>query len=120
MTTNAIDELRSKTCIPCEGGVPPVSPEEARRLLRDLHGWQLAADGTRIRREWVAKNFAAAMEFLNRVAGLAESEQHHPDLHLTGYRSVAIELFTHAIRGLSENDFIVAAKINDLPVKLKS
>jgi 4a-hydroxytetrahydrobiopterin dehydratase len=61
----------------------------------------------------------AAIEFFDRVAELAEQEQHHPDLYLTGYRNVAIELSTHAIDGLSENDFIVAAKINELPVQLR-
>ncbi|MFG0336214.1 MAG: 4a-hydroxytetrahydrobiopterin dehydratase, partial [Maioricimonas sp. JB049] len=65
------------------------------------------------------RDFKAAVEFANRVADVAEQEQHHPDLHLTDYRNVTIELTTHAINGLSENDFIVAAKVDDLPVTLK-
>ena len=89
-------------------------------MLKDLPGWRLTEDGQRIRRAWVAKNFLAAMEFFNRVAELAEAEGHHPDLHLVGYRHVDIELWTHAIGGLSENDFISAAKIDQLPIQLKT
>jgi 4a-hydroxytetrahydrobiopterin dehydratase len=119
MAIEAVDELKSRKCQPCAGDVPPVSVEEAQRLLQELRGWQLRDDGTRIRREWVVKDFPAAVEFFNGVAELAEQEGHHPDLHLTGYRNFAVELSTHAIDGLSENDFILAAKINELPVRLK-
>ena len=117
MTT--IAELKQKKCVPCEGGVPPVPREDAERLLQDLPGWTLSEDGIRIRKEWVTKHFMAAMDFFNKVAVLAEDEGHHPDLHLVGYRNVAIELWTHAIGGLSDNDFITAAKIDDLPVDTK-
>jgi len=120
MSIGTIEELQKKRCQPCEGGVPPVPCEEAERLLKDLPGWELTDDGQRIRREWVVKNFMAAIDFFNRVAELAEDESHHPDLHLVGYRNAAIELWTHAIGGLSENDFITAAKINQLAVDLKS
>ncbi len=120
MTIGTIEELKLKKCQPCEGGVPPVPREETERLLEDLPGWELTEDGIRIRREWTVKHFMAAMDFFNRVAELAEDEGHHPDLHLVGYRGVAIELWTHAIGGLSENDFITAAKIDQLPIKLKS
>ena len=119
MAIGSVEQLRSKKCVPCEGGVPPVPREEAERLLKDLPGWRLTDDGIRIRREWVVKNFVAGMEFLNRVADLAEDEGHHPDLHLVGYRNVVIELWTHAIGGLSENDFITAAKIELLPIAVK-
>lgn len=120
MTIGTIEQLRKKKCVPCEGGVPPVTLEQAEQLLQDLPGWTLTADGKRIRREWTVKHFMAAMGFFQRVAELAESEGHHPDLHLVGYRNVAIELWTHAIDGLSENDFITAAKIDELPIELKS
>lgn len=120
MSIGKIAELKAKKCKPCEGGVLPVSPQEAQRLLRDLPGWTLSEDGKRIRKEWTAKHFMAAMDFFNQVAELAEDEGHHPDLHLVGYRSVAIELWTHAIGGLSENDFITAAKIDDLPIQSRS
>jgi 4a-hydroxytetrahydrobiopterin dehydratase len=118
MSLCTVDELKKKKCQPCEGGVPPVPRDEAERLLKDLQGWKLTDDGIRIRREWVVRHFMAAMDFFNRVAELAEDEGHHPDLHLVGYRNVAIELWTHAIGGLSENDFITAAKIDEIPVEL--
>jgi 4a-hydroxytetrahydrobiopterin dehydratase len=120
MTIETVDGLKSRKCQPCEEGVPPAAVEEAQRLLQELRGWQLRDDGTCIRREWVAEDFQAAIEFFNRVAELAEQEGHHPDLHLTGYRNFAVELTTHAIDGLSENDFILAAKINELPIQRKT
>jgi 4a-hydroxytetrahydrobiopterin dehydratase len=115
MTTQTPDQLTNKKCVPCEGGVPKYTLEEAKEQLQNLRGWRLVRDGQRVRKEWVVKNFMTAIDFFNRVAQLAESEGHHPDLHLEGYRNVAIELWTHAIGGLSENDFIVAAKIDELP-----
>lgn len=117
--TIAAEELTQKHCVPCEGGIPPLSGEEVRQLLTRLPGWKLTADGKRIRREWRVKDFVTALDFFQRVAQIAEAEDHHPDLHLTGYRNVAIEIGTHAINGLSENDFILAAKIDQLPVELK-
>jgi 4a-hydroxytetrahydrobiopterin dehydratase len=116
MTESSVESLRRKKCVPCEGGVPVVPPHEVARLLADLPGWRVSDDGVRIRREWVAKHFLAAMDFFEQVAQLAEQEGHHPDLHLVSYRQVAIELWTHAIGGLSENDFILAAKIDLLPI----
>lgn len=113
------DQLTTKKCVPCEGGVPAYSSEEAKNQVGKLPGWKLTADGQRIRREWVVKNFMAGITFFGDVAKLAEAEGHHPDLHLAGYRNVAIEIWTHAIGGLSENDFILAAKIDKLPVELK-
>ena len=118
-TNSAAETLRAKKCQPCEGGVPTLSSAEVQQLLGNLPGWKLTADGQRIRREWVAKHFLAALEFFQRVGELAEQEGHHPDLHLVGYRHAAIEIWTHAIGGLSENDFILAAKIDQVPIKLK-
>src|SRR5206468_11368364 len=103
----------------CEGGVPALSTDEVKRLLPGVPQWRVTADGKCIRREWRVKDFATALDFFRRVGDVAEAEDHHPDLHLTGYRNVAIELSTHAIDGLSENDFILAAKIDQLPVELK-
>jgi 4a-hydroxytetrahydrobiopterin dehydratase len=117
MTTTT--DLTTRHCKPCEGGVPPLSAEEVRRRLTAVPDWKQTPDGKRIRREWRVKDFAVALDFFNRVGQIAEAEDHHPDLHLTGYRNVAIELGTHAIDGLSENDFILAAKIDKLPVELK-
>ena len=119
MQTQSPQELTKKKCVPCEGGVPAYSPDEVRRQLEKLPGWKATADGQRIRREWVVKNFMAGMRFFEKVAKVAEEENHHPDLHLVGYKNVAIELWTHAIGGLSENDFILAAKIDQLPVEEK-
>lgn len=120
MQCNTTDQLVAKKCVPCEGGVPRYSPEQAQAQLATLTGWRLTHDGERIRRDWRVKNFLAGMNFFKAVAQLAESEGHHPDLHLEGYRNVWIELWTHAIGGLSENDFILAAKIDQLPIELKA
>jgi 4a-hydroxytetrahydrobiopterin dehydratase len=119
MATHAAEDLKQKHCKPCEGGVKPLSREESEKLLAEVTDWKLIHGNKAIRREWVMQDFGAAMEFFEHVAVIAEAEKHHPDLHLTGYRNVAIEVSTHAIGGLSENDFILAAKINDIPVKLK-
>jgi 4a-hydroxytetrahydrobiopterin dehydratase len=113
------EQLVHKKCAPCEGGIPPLSGAEAEDQVRHLEGWSLVHDGQRIRRSWTVRNFMAGVEFFNKVAALAEEEGHHPDLHLEGYRQVAVELWTHAIGGLSENDFILAAKINQIPIQLK-
>lgn len=119
MTKTQGQELAAKKCVPCEGGVPRIEEAEARRMLGDLPGWSLTQNGNAIEKKWTVKNFVAGMKFLDQVAEIAEQEQHHPDVHLTGYRDVAIQLTTHAIGGLSENDFILAAKIEQLPVELK-
>jgi 4a-hydroxytetrahydrobiopterin dehydratase len=115
MSAPTAESLTQKTCLPCEGGIPALESGEVDALLATLPKWNLAHEGRRIRREWKARNFLAAIEFFNRIAELAEGEGHHPDLHLEGYRNVAVELWTHAIGGLSENDFILAAKIDQVP-----
>ncbi|WP_373652230.1 4a-hydroxytetrahydrobiopterin dehydratase [Schlesneria sp. DSM 10557] len=120
MTTQSAEQLRAKRCLPCEGGVPKLTNDEAQAQLTRLSGWSLTADSKRIRKDWTVKNFMAGMRFFNKVAEIAEAEGHHPDLHIAGYRNVTIEIWTHAIDGLSENDFILAAKIDELPVELKS
>ncbi|MFM9067797.1 MAG: 4a-hydroxytetrahydrobiopterin dehydratase [Planctomycetota bacterium] len=116
MTHASIPELLAKKCLPCEGGVPRYSSTEAAEQLTRLPGWRLVADGQRIRKDWKCKDFLAGMSFFQQVAALAEAEAHHPDLHLEGYRHLSIEIWTHAIGGLSENDFILAAKIDQLPI----
>ncbi len=106
-------QLEAKSCQPCEGGVEPCPLDHAKRQLLALDpAWELVDDGSKISRKFKMKNFVDAMRLINAVAELAEREQHHPDLHLTGYRQVRIDLTTHAIGGLSENDFIVAAKVD--------
>ena len=118
MTITATD-LTQRHCRACEGGVPVLSADEVRDNLRAVPQWRLSDDGKRIRRDWRVKDFATALDFFARVGQVAETEDRHPDLHLTGYRNVAIELSTHAVGGLTENDFILAAKIDQLPVELK-
>jgi 4a-hydroxytetrahydrobiopterin dehydratase len=112
-------ELVEKRCAPCEGGVPALTREQVKTYLQAVPSWKLTTDGKGIRREWRAKDFTTALDFFNRVGRIAEDQDHHPDLHLTGYRNAAIELSTHALGGLSENDFILAAKIDQLPVEVK-
>jgi|SRR6516164_7045698 4a-hydroxytetrahydrobiopterin dehydratase len=112
-------DLTQKKCVPCEGKIDPLSKEQVAQYLPGVQEWKLSPDGKRIRREWRVKNFDAALDFFNRIGKLANEEDHHPDLHLVGYRNVAVEIWTHAIGGLSENDFILAAKIDQLPVTLK-
>jgi len=114
MATPNSDQLAQKHCLPCEGGVPALDRSPIDALLAQLPDWSLTPDGKRIRRKWRAKDFVAALDFLNRIGAIAEAENHHPDLHLEGYRHVTVEIWTHAVGGLSENDFILAAKIDRL------
>jgi 4a-hydroxytetrahydrobiopterin dehydratase len=113
------EDLTHKHCVPCEGGVPPVDAAGVSAYLRQIPAWAVTDDGRRIRRSWRVKDFVTALDFFARVGQVAEAEGHHPDLHLANYRDVTIEIWTHAIGGLSENDFILAAKIDRLPVELK-
>jgi len=117
MAEQTVQQLASKRCVPCEGDVPRYSRQEAEEQLQHLHGWQLSHDGLRIGKGWETKDFMAAVEFIGRVAELAEAEGHHPDLHLERYRHLRVEIWTHAVGGLSENDFILAAKIDQLDVE---
>ena len=119
MAAPTASELIAQRCRPCEGGIPALSRSEAERFLLAVPGWKFSGDGKRIARSWRVKDFLTALDFFHRVGQIAEQEDHHPDLHLIGYRNVTIEIWTHAIDGLSENDFILAAKIDKLPVELK-
>jgi len=119
MNTPTQEELSKKRCVPCEGGVPPLSRPEAESLIRSIEGWALESDAKMITRSWTMKNFMSGIDFFTKVAAVAEEEGHHPDLHLEGYRRVTIALWTHAVGGLTENDFIMAAKINQVPVQLR-
>lgn len=116
MTTH---DLIRKKCVPCEGGIPALTAEQSRLLLSQVPGWMLTEDGKRLRRSWRVQDFATALTFFSNVGAIAEAEDHHPDLHLVGYRNVTIEIWTHAVGGLTENDFILAAKVNQVPVQLK-
>lgn len=116
--------LASKKCIPCEGNVPPLTPEQAQAMMQHLNppsreasdgrgGWSLIDDAHLLAKHFVFKDFVDTMQFVNEVARVAEEEGHHPDLTVS-YGSVTVELMTHAIGGLSENDFILAAKIDQI------
>jgi 4a-hydroxytetrahydrobiopterin dehydratase len=104
-------DLFSKKCVPCEAGVQPLSREDAERYLPEVPGWALAESAQSIQREFKFKDFKEAMRFVNAAADIAESEGHHPDIFIS-WNKVRLGLSTHAIKGLSENDFILAAKIN--------
>lgn len=107
-------DLTQKRCVPCEGGTKPMTPAGAKGYLAQVPGWELRGeDPAKLAREVTFKNFVEAMAFINKVAEVAESEQHHPDICVSWNR-VNLELFTHSIGGLSENDFIVAAKVNQI------
>jgi 4a-hydroxytetrahydrobiopterin dehydratase len=118
MEIQNVDQLTKRKCEPCEGGVDPCPLPMVQQQLVRLPGWYLTHHNQRIRKDWTVKNFMAGMGFLNQVADLAEADGHHPDIHLESYKNVSIELWTHAIGGLSENDFILAAKIDQLPIRL--
>ncbi len=104
-----LDKLLESRCEPCEGGVPPLTTEEARAYLGAALDWAL--DGNKIRRTFKFNDFAHSIEFVNKVAQLAEEEGHHPVIEID-FRKVTLILWTHAIGGLSTNDFILAAKAN--------
>jgi 4a-hydroxytetrahydrobiopterin dehydratase len=105
--------LTEKKCVACEGDVPPLNSVEADVLLKQVPGWKSNTEATVISRMFTFKNFSEALAFVNKVGAIAEEEGHHPDIEF-GWGRVRITLTTHAIKGLSENDFIVAAKINGL------
>ncbi len=105
--------LTDKTCVPCKGGTPPLTPEAAAAYPGQVPGWVLTHDATRIERDFKLGNFAEAMSFENQVGGLAEAEGHHPDITF-GWGYAHVVLYTHKIKGLHENDFIMAAKIDGL------
>ena len=105
--------LSQKNCIPCHTpGIEPLGKDAAQKLLAGLEGWSLAQDAKSIQFEKKFKDFAAALHFVNQVGEIAEAQQHHPDIEL-GWGYVRLTLFTHAIGGLHENDFILASKINE-------
>jgi len=106
-------ELKEKRCRPCEGGVPPLEKEEIEQYQKQLKNEWEVVDRKKIRQTYSFKDFKEALDFANKVGEIAEEEQHHPDLHVY-YGKVVIELATHAIGGLSENDFILAAKIENI------
>ncbi len=114
MEATMLIDLKTMKCVPCEGGTPPLSDIDENKLLMQIKGWEVHREGVhQLKKMFQFKNFKEAMAFVNNIADIAESEQHHPDLYIF-YNRVEVILYTHAVNGLSENDFIVAAKINRL------
>ncbi len=106
--------LAGKRCIPCESGTPPAPKDNVEHWLKEVNpDWRLIDDGKKIERQYSFADFLTAMAFVNDVARVAEAEGHHPDIYIF-YSEVKLTLWTHAARGLTENDFILAAKIDAL------
>lgn len=104
-----MNTLCTQKCVPCEGGVPKLTADQVASLLQQLKGWSL--QGGKLQKEYRFKDFKQAMSFVNQMADVAEAEGHHPDFSVH-YNVVEVSIWTHAIGGLSENDFILAAKID--------
>jgi 4a-hydroxytetrahydrobiopterin dehydratase len=105
-------ELSQKKCVPCEGGTPPLDGNKVKEYLPKVESWMLKENS--IEKTFKFKDFQSALEFVNKVGKIAEEEGHHPDINLHNYKLVTLTLSTHEAQGLTENDFIVAAKVNDL------
>jgi len=110
---NTVCDLTDKSCKPCEGGVAPMNRAEAEAMMDQVPGWELSEDATTLTRRFEFKGFYKCVSFINAMAWIANSENHHPDFS-AGYNYCEVNFTTHAIDGLSENDFICAAKINEL------
>jgi 4a-hydroxytetrahydrobiopterin dehydratase len=106
-----VSRLSAKRCVACREGMPSLSSEESASLARELDGWTISP-GPRLARTWKFPDFATALAFVNKIGAIADGEDHHPDVTLS-WGKVGVELWTHAAGGLTENDFIVAAKIDD-------
>ncbi len=106
-------ELAKKQCVPCHGGVPALHGAELKSLLAQLQGWQSVKEH-HLHKDYSFPDFMTALAFVNRIGALAESEGHHPDIFLS-WGKVGIDIWTHKINGLTESDFILAAKIDELP-----
>ncbi|KAH7686037.1 4a-hydroxytetrahydrobiopterin dehydratase protein [Dioscorea alata] len=117
---SAFQDLTAKKCVPCNSKeIRSMSEQSANELLPQVQGWNLITDnGTmKLHRSWKVKTFIKGLEFFQIIADVAEAEGHHPDLHLVGWNNVKIDIWTHSVGGLTENDFILAAKINTLSVE---
>ncbi|HEX9138187.1 MAG TPA: 4a-hydroxytetrahydrobiopterin dehydratase [Steroidobacteraceae bacterium] len=111
-----MNELTGKRCVPCEGGIAPLTRAEAEKQMRQLNSqWQLTPDGLSLTRAFSFRDFYRTMSFVNALAHIANIEDHHPDLEV-GYNYCRVRYSTHAIHGLSGNDLICAAKIDQLPL----
>jgi 4a-hydroxytetrahydrobiopterin dehydratase len=107
-----MNDLASRDCVPCRGGIPPMPHDDIQRLLKELDRWE-AINNHHLRKSYEFKNFSEALEFVNRVGKLAEDQGHHPDICF-GWGKAEITIWTHKIDGLTESDFVLAAKIDQL------
>lgn len=108
-----MEQLTTIRCVACEGGVPPLTSEEINRFLTQINNWQVSTDQKTISKRFTFKGFYKTMAFVNAIAWIANQENHHPDIQL-GYNYCVVNYTTHAIDGLSKNDFICAAKVDAL------
>ncbi len=107
-----MSNLAEKDCIPCKGGIPPLSPDQIKPLLAQLNGWEVI-DDHHLTRIFTFPDFAQALDYVNKIGAVAEKENHHPDIAL-GWGKVRVDIWTHKINGLTESDFILAAKIDQI------
>ena len=107
-----MNELAAKQCVPCRGGVPPLTMDEITPLLNQLSGWEVV-ETHHLLKNYEFPDFVSALAFVNRLGEVAEREGHHPDIHLT-WGKVGVQIYTHKIDGLTESDFVLAAKIDEL------
>ena len=105
-----VTELADKECVPCRGGTSPLSGDEVGNLLRELDGWTVEQE-YHLTRTYTLPDFAKSLAFVNRIGRIAEQQNHHPDIYLT-WGTVRVEVWTHKIKGLTESDFIFAAKVD--------
>lgn len=108
-----MNELTTIRCVACEGGVPPLTADEVKKYLSQINDWHVSTDGKSIHRHFTFKNFYKTMAFVNAIAWIANQENHHPDMTV-GFNYCTVKYTTHAIDGLSKNDFICAAKVDRL------
>jgi len=109
-----MESLTNKKCVPCEGIGKAYTLQEVRSRLGEVPEWGMGQDGKSIEKTFSLKNFVACVDLINKIKDIAEDEMHHPDLHLTRYKHLRVVLYTHALGGVTENDLIMAAKINQL------
>lgn len=110
-----MSDLANKKCIPCEDkNAKSLSGEAVSELLREIRGWSIVPGGKKIEKEWILKDFVSAVNFINEITDIAEEEGHHPDIIIENYNHLKVIFWTHNIGGLTENDFIMAAKIDKL------
>lgn len=107
-----MNDLASRDCVPCRGGVPPLGKQEIKNLIKELDGWKVV-ENHHLRKSFVFENFREALELVNRIGALAEAQGHHPDIFF-GWGHAEVSIWTHKIDGLTESDFILAAKIDAL------